>query len=120
MTRRLASAGFGDLRPGHGCVMRFIDPEGSRPTELADRSGYTKQTVSEVAQDLIRLGYLERAADPDDGRAKILRLTSHGAHARETARELASAIERDLADRFGSDHMTNFVEILAGIASDPP
>ena len=73
---RMADAGFGDVREGHGCVFGFIDMEnGSRLTDLAEAAGFTKQAVGEAVAELERLGYLERAACPDDGRAKIIRLT---------------------------------------------
>ena len=51
-------AGYPEIRPGHGCVFRFIDHEGTRLTELAERSGYTKQAVGEVVADLEELGYV--------------------------------------------------------------
>ena len=50
--RRLHEQGYAEIRPGHGCVFRFIDHEGTRLTELAERSGYTKQAVGEVVADL--------------------------------------------------------------------
>src|SRR5438270_99482 len=70
---RMAAAGYGDVRPGHGCVFGNIDLEGSRLTVLAARARMTKQTVGEVTNDLVRLGYAERVPDPQDGRAKIIR-----------------------------------------------
>src|SRR3712207_4666682 len=76
---RLAAAGHGDIREGHGCVFGFIEPEGSRLTSLAERSGLTKQAVGEAVDDLQRLGYVERVPDPSDGRAKLVRLTEKGA-----------------------------------------
>ena len=51
---------------------------GSRLTDLAEGAGFTKQAVGEAVAELERLGYLERAACPDDGRAKIIKLTDRG------------------------------------------
>src|SRR5215208_7904134 len=76
---RLGEAGFDDIREGHGCVFGFIDVEhGSRLTDLAERSGLTKQAVGEAATELERRGYLERVPDPNDGRAKLIKLTDWG------------------------------------------
>ena len=83
---RLNEAGHPAIRQGHGCVFRFIDEDGSRLTELAERSALTKQAVGEVVADLENLGYVERAPDPGDGRAKLIKLTERGALARQTAR----------------------------------
>ena len=89
---RVETASFEDIRPGHGCVFGNIDPDGSRLTDLAERARMTKQSVGEVASDLEKRGYVERAPDPDDGRAKIIRLTERG--------HLAQAFGRG-ADRRG-------------------
>jgi len=76
---RLGEAGFDDIREGHGCVFGFIDVEhGSRLTDLAERSGLTKQAVGETVAHLEGLGYVERVPDPKDRRAKIIKLTPRG------------------------------------------
>src|SRR5918911_3492242 len=65
LLERAADAGHPDLREGYGCVFGFIDLEnGSRLTDLAERSGLTKQAVGEAVTELERLGYLERVPDP--------------------------------------------------------
>src|SRR5919199_1578753 len=70
---RLAEEGFDGVLYWHGSVFRHIDPEGSRLTVLAERSGLTKQAIGEVVADLESLGHVERTADPVDRRAKIIR-----------------------------------------------
>src|SRR4051812_21402919 len=73
---RLAELGHPNVREGYGCVFGFIDVEsGSRLTELAERSGFTKQAVGEAVTELEKLGYLERLPDPRDGPAQIIKLT---------------------------------------------
>ena len=115
--RRLAAAGFGDIRPGHGCVFGHIDPEGSRLTDMADRAGMTKQSVGEVATDLERRGYLERFPDPTDGRVKIIRLTDHGREAQRVGRQLIDEIEREWAERYGEAEIATLRGTLETIAA---
>jgi len=104
--RRLAAAGLGELRPGHGCVFGNIDPvNGSRLTELAERANMTKQSVGEVTSDLEQRGYLERVADPDDGRAKIIRLTAQGCDAHAIGVRLIEQIEREWGERYGRERI---------------
>jgi DNA-binding MarR family transcriptional regulator len=106
---RLQESGFEDVREGHGCVFGFIDVEhGSRLTDLAERSGLTKQAVGEAATELERLGYLMRVPDPRDRRAKIIMLTPRGVEAVATGRRLFAEIEREWAEEFGE-------ELLAGL-----
>src|SRR3954447_1581565 len=114
--RRLADEGHGDIRPGHGCVFRFIDPEqGSRLTDLAERSGLTKQAVGEVVADLEELGYLERAPDPSDGRAKIVRLTDRGIAGVQTAERLFADIERRWGEQVGARNMASLRQTLESV-----
>jgi DNA-binding MarR family transcriptional regulator len=118
MFGRMAAAGFDDVREGHGCVFGFIDlEEGSRLTDLADRAGLTKQAVGEAVAELQRLGYLERVPDPEDGRAKIIRLTPRGVDAALTGRRLFAEIENDWAARYGEDRVALLRELAEEIAA---
>jgi DNA-binding MarR family transcriptional regulator len=112
-TDKLAAVGLGDLRPGHGCVFGNIDPEGGcRLTELAERAHMTKQSVGEFASDLEQLGYLERVPDPDDGRAKIIRLTDLGRRAYWIGHQLIDELEREWAERYGEERIAALREGL--------
>jgi DNA-binding MarR family transcriptional regulator len=105
------TAGFQDIREGHGCVFGFIDVEhGSRLTDLAEASGLTKQAVGESVAELERLGYLERVPDPNDGRAKIIRLTERGREAVTTGRRIFDEIEREWAEQLGEELIAGFRE----------
>jgi DNA-binding MarR family transcriptional regulator len=114
---KLQEAGHSAIRQGHGCVFRFIHEGGSRLTELADSAGLTKQAVSEVVADLERLGYVERAPDPEDGRAKMIRLTKLGAEAQRTALGIFADIERAWAERYGAERVAAMRELLEEMAA---
>jgi DNA-binding MarR family transcriptional regulator len=118
MFKRMAASGFPDVREGHGCVFGFIDLEnGSRLTDLADRAGLTKQAVGEAVAELERLGYLERVADPEDGRAKIIKLTQRGVDAALTGRRLFAEIENDWAALYGEERVAELRELVEEIAA---
>jgi DNA-binding MarR family transcriptional regulator len=118
MRDRLAEEGYGDIREGYGCVFGFIDiDEGSRLTELAERSGLTKQAVSEVIPELEQLGYLTREPDPRDRRAKIIKLTPKGRNACLTGRRLFAEIEREWAEQLGEDLLAGLREAAERIAA---
>jgi DNA-binding MarR family transcriptional regulator len=112
---RLRELGFAEIRPAHGCVFGNIDHEGSRLTELADRSGITKQSVGEAVADLERLGFVERVPDPGDGRAKIIRVTPHGGEAMAAAQEIFDDIEGRLSQELGQDNFDEFRETLVRV-----
>jgi DNA-binding MarR family transcriptional regulator len=119
LTDKLAAVGLGDLRPGHGCVFGNIDPEGgSRLTELAERANMTKQSVGEFASDLEQLGYLERVPDPNDGRAKIIRLTDRGRRAYWIGRQLIDELEREWGARYGEERIAALREGLEVVSAE--
>jgi DNA-binding MarR family transcriptional regulator len=121
---RMEDAGFGDVREGHGCVFGFIDMEhGSRLTDLAESAGFTKQAVGEAVAELERLGYLERAACPEDGRAKIIKLTERGREAALTGRRIFSEIEAEWAEQLGPELIASLrtaAERIAELEDAPP
>ncbi|WP_228563489.1 MarR family winged helix-turn-helix transcriptional regulator, partial [Catenulispora rubra] len=103
--RRLAEQGFAGVRYRHGSVFRFIDPEGSRLTELAERSKLSKQAIGELVDELERLGYVERAPDPRDRRAKIIKLTGRGAQGQAAAAAIVTSIEQEWAAHLGAERI---------------
>ena len=109
---RLTALGFAELRPAHGCVFGNIDDEGSRLTDLAARSGLTKQSVGEAVADLQKLGFVERVSDPADGRAKIIQLTHHGREALTASEEIFADIEGRFAEDVGEERYAQFRETL--------
>lgn len=115
---RLNEAGFGDLRPGHGCVFGTITPEGARLTELAERANLTKQAVGEVVSELERAGYVERVPDPSDGRAKIIRLTKRGTAAWEFGWGILREVLERWEQRYGKERVATTVELLTEIVRD--
>jgi DNA-binding MarR family transcriptional regulator len=119
LLRRMAAAGFGDIRPGHGCVFGTIDPEnGSRLTDLAERANMTKQSVGEFTTDLERRGYIERVADPQDGRAKIIRLTPEGQHVHAIGRQLIDELESEWAERYGEARVAALRDALEAVTAE--
>jgi DNA-binding MarR family transcriptional regulator len=118
MRGRLAEEGYSDIREGYGCVFGFIDIDnGSRLTELAERSGLTKQAVGEVIPELEQLGYVTREPDPGDRRAKIIQLTPKGRDACLTGRRLFAEIEREWAEQLGEELLAGLREAAERIAA---
>ena len=110
---RLADEGFPEIRPGHGRVFRFVEPDGSRLTDIAERAGLTKQAMGELVSDLEQLGHVERYSCPQDGRAKIITLTDRGRAAVEAAERIFADIESRWAERVGEERMASLRATLA-------
>ena len=110
---RLAERGHPDVRAPHGNVLQFLDATGTRVSVLAQRAQMTKQSMAELVAHLEHHGYVERAADPADRRAKLVRPTARGAQVYAIVREVAVEIERDWTDRLGATKMRRLRELLA-------
>ncbi|MFB6437807.1 MarR family winged helix-turn-helix transcriptional regulator [Streptomyces sp. NPDC056411] len=63
-----------------------------RASELARASGRHKQVIGSLVDDLERLGYVERKADPADRRAKLICPTERGLLQMETAAAIMRTI----------------------------
>ena len=71
----VATVGGEAMRPSFGFVIRAVAAEQPTVSRLAELLGVTKQAASRLADDMVGLGYLERAADPRDRRRTGLRLS---------------------------------------------
>jgi DNA-binding MarR family transcriptional regulator len=100
---RLVAAGLEEARVPHTHVTAYIKAEGSRLTELAAMARMTLPAMSELVDDLQRIGIVERRPDPGDGRAKLICLTDAGWDAMRTARQAIADIEAEYARLVGAE-----------------
>jgi DNA-binding MarR family transcriptional regulator len=113
-------AGHPELRPKHGAVLASVDPTGTRATELAERARMTRASMGELVADLEALGYVRRAADPGDGRAKRIVLTEAGFDVARLAQKAIADIERRWAARLGVRALHALSTALDRLALDRP
>ena len=93
MLARLHAEGFTDFDPSYLTVFRYPSPHGERPSELAARRRVSKQALNHLLGQLEQRGYLEREADPDDGRSKRISLTPRGVEAVAVIRQAVAEVE---------------------------
>ena len=103
---------FPGVRLTHSAVLRHIAPGGSRVVELAAAAGMTKQSMAYLVEQLHELGYLLIEADPDDGRAKRVRLTERGEALYARALQLSAQAEAQLAQVLGAEDAGELRRIL--------
>ena len=99
----LALAGYADIHPAHAIVFQHVPAEGTHVTKLAERTQLTKQYLGRLVAELEALGYLERAPDPTDGRAKLVRLSERGRQITRVAERIIANIEAAWAQRVGEE-----------------
>jgi DNA-binding MarR family transcriptional regulator len=115
--QRVSAAGFDDVRANHDCVFTYLAPQGTRLAELATQSRMAPQSVVWHVDQLERLGYVERVADPSDRRAKLIRPTKHGLAYMAAARDALADIERKWVEALGTNRLTQLRDILRAIQS---
>jgi DNA-binding MarR family transcriptional regulator len=113
----LQRAGFSDVHPAHLTVFNYVKPNGSRATELAEQAHATKQAMSYLVNYLESHGYIERAVDPADGRARIIQLTERGREVRAISRTVCQRIEASWAVALGEPQVQQLRNILQDVTS---
>lgn len=109
-----ARAGYPRL---HGAATQPLwdAPDGLRLTQLAHIAGVSKQAMAEMVDTMVGAGYVERVADPTDGRARRLRLTKRGREASLHARKLVREVEARWEARIGKRRVADLRETLQAI-----
>jgi DNA-binding MarR family transcriptional regulator len=120
----LDERGWSELRGSHTNVFLHIDRRsGTRLTELARRAAITKQAMMQVVDDLEARGYVRRVADPEDARAKVVKLTARGRRCVADCRRIIQAQEswtrRSLGDRRYEAFREALELLAAGSESEP-
>ena len=78
VTRTINERGFAGIRLVHIALIRNVDENGTRISEIARRAGMTKQATGQLVAEFVELGYIKLVPDPEDGRAKIARYSAKG------------------------------------------
>ena len=112
MLGRLHERGFADLDGAHLTVFQYPGPQGTKPSELAERLRITKQALNYLLGTLERLGYLERRQDPDDLRSKRVELTDRGVAAVGVIREAVQELEATWAGQLGEERFAQLRGLL--------
>jgi DNA-binding MarR family transcriptional regulator len=113
---RLHQAGYQEIRRVHLSVLRQVDFSGTRVTVLADRVGVTKQAISQFLSECEELGFLERRADPTDGRAKLVYFTAKGHEFMSNVKRVVQSTEREIVATLGANEVERLREGLKKLA----
>lgn len=108
----LADAGYGDLTPAQARIFQRIGREGSRLTELAEAARVTKQTAGFLVDQLERAGYVQRTPDPTDARARLVRVTEHGAATVPIGAKIIADVDAEWTAHIGARRMSQLRDAL--------
>ena len=108
----LVAAGVTDITLTQARVAARIAPLGSRVSELAQQARVTKQSAAFLVEQLEAAGYVERAPDPTDGRARLVRLTTRALRLAQVADAEVERVLAEWADHVGEERLRQMHETL--------
>ncbi len=117
LVARVAARGFDGLTPAFAALIPLLDANGARPTVLAQRSGVSKQAMSQLVRELETRGYVEQISDRTDTRAKIVRLTKRGVALRAACIDARRELQAVAAETLGKAKLARLQDDLAELAA---
>ncbi|CCE01413.1 MarR family transcriptional regulator [Bradyrhizobium sp. STM 3809] len=109
----MVASGHPESRIAHVSLTRNLDIEGTRLTELARRASMSKQAMGELVDQCAELGLVTRAADPNDGRARLVRFTPAGLRWLQAFGDAVDVAEAEMRKELGKAAMDAIVDGLA-------
>ena len=109
--------GTGILRGSEGRILGLIEPDGTRPTSLAEGSWITKQAIGKRVRELEERGLVAVAPDPEDGRAVRVHRTAEGERVKQQTEQRIAELERAFAAEVGEDRYRIFREVLDALGT---
>ena len=100
-------------------VLQFPGPDRVGPGMLAERAGMSKQAMNQLLRSLEALSYVIRSDAPNDGRARIVRLTKRGRAAYAKIHEILRDIEREWSDELRPKHFVQLKDLLLRVWQSP-
>lgn len=116
----VVARGFSGVRPMHGFAFTRLAPDGATVTELATHLGVTKQAASQLVDELVRKGYVERRPHPVDARARLVVLTEQGWACTRAAEEAAAEAVRVWVEVIGEGEVRALRDRLTRLAPYGP
>ncbi|MFO0667685.1 MAG: MarR family winged helix-turn-helix transcriptional regulator [Polyangiaceae bacterium] len=113
------------IRASHTALFPHIDLEGTRQSDLAERLGVSKQAIHKLVSELESMGVLERAVDPSDGRATLVRFSQKKGRTLYDGMAVLAATEAQMSERLGEKRRAALHEALLMLDAwldefDPP
>ena len=101
----LPRRGWPDVRPAFGFVLLALRGSPASLRDLPGVLGTSRQAVSKLVDAMVAAGYVERDTDPDDARAKRVRLSDRGERLLAAVEEVYREMERDWAAVLGEERL---------------
>ncbi len=103
LLKSLKHGEFSGIRNTHLNLLRHLDAEGTRMTDLANRSDLTKAAITSLVRGCRNLDLVTVGQSAGDARARVVRFSDKGLKLMEHIQKTLFTIEHHLAIRLGGD-----------------
>lgn len=107
---------FSESRAG---LLGHIPRNGIRQSSLIERAGISKQAVQQLLDGLEAEGVIERVADPQDKRGKLVHYTALGLAALRDGDRVKLDIEKNYRERLGQGSFDALMQALRRLGDGP-
>lgn len=114
----LGARGYPDIRPAHSAVFANLGMGAVRVSELAERAQVTQQAMGKMLKELERMGYITRAVDSSDRRAKEIVLTERGVQLAEDSLAVVEELMQYYEDKIGLENIRDLENRLRQAVGD--
>lgn len=112
--------GYAHTRRSHINLTRHLDLDGTRITVLAKRATMTNAAMTELINQCVELGLVERLSDPSDGRVRIVRFTPMGLKWLDTFGQSITIAQAEMAKEISAEGMQFLFTELAAYGKTTP
>jgi DNA-binding MarR family transcriptional regulator len=116
---QLRSKGWNKVTRPQSMVMAAIAMGLVKPSEIARILGISRQAIHLTINQMIEMDLLELVSDPNDRRAKIVRISKGGQKRRQDARAAMDYLTAELERRIGRQNLLNLTKSLTADWGDP-
>ncbi|AWI14129.1 MarR family transcriptional regulator [Caldibacillus thermoamylovorans] len=93
-------------------VLNEIEARGPvKQIELSERLGYSKSTITNMADKLVKLDLVQRMNDLSDRRTVHLKITNKGKESLKEAKSIGDRIYTDLFSVLTEEELSQYIEI---------
>ena len=115
--KSLKSTEFSGVRNTHFNLLRHLDAEGTRMSDLADRANFTKAAITSLVRACSELDLVSVAQSAGDARERVVKFSPKGLDLMRHIRRSQLTIERRLAAHLDDDAYAQLRAALLSLSS---
>ena len=117
LLKSLKPSQFADVRNTHLNLLRHLDAEGTRMSDLASRTNLTKAAITSLVRACKELDLVTVSSSSGDARTRVVKFSPKGLDLMRHIQKALLKIERQLAARLSGESYTQLRSALLSLSS---